>query len=88
MTCRAVGLNRSTCRYQPRGEGEGEEARLREQVVALAHEHHRYGYRRITVLLCRQGRRINPKPGHPWQNGYVESFIGKFRDECLNEEVS
>jgi len=26
-------------------------------------------------------------PGHPWENGYAESFIGKFRDECLNEEV-
>jgi putative transposase len=25
--------------------------------------------------------------GHPWENGYAESFIGKFRDECLNEEV-
>ncbi len=27
------------------------------------------------------------EPGHPWQNGYCESFNGKFRDECLNEEV-
>lgn len=27
------------------------------------------------------------EPGHPWENGYGESFIGKFRDECLNEEV-
>ena len=25
-------------------------------------------------------------PGHPWQNGFVESFHGKFRDECLNRE--
>jgi putative transposase len=24
--------------------------------------------------------------GKPWQNGAVESFIGKFRDECLNVE--
>ena len=23
-------------------------------------------------------------PGRPMQNGYVESFNGKFRDECLN----
>lgn len=27
------------------------------------------------------------EPGSPWQNGYVESFHGKFRDECLNREV-
>lgn len=25
-------------------------------------------------------------PGSPWQNPYVESFNGKFRDECLNRE--
>jgi hypothetical protein len=24
-------------------------------------------------------------PGKPTQNCYVESFNGKFRDECLNE---
>ena len=27
------------------------------------------------------------EPGSPWQNGYAESFNGKFRDECLNMEV-
>ncbi len=27
------------------------------------------------------------EPGHPWENGYCESFNGKLRDECLNEEV-
>lgn len=26
------------------------------------------------------------EPGKPTQNAYVESFNGKFRDECLNEE--
>jgi putative transposase len=26
-------------------------------------------------------------PGKPTQNAMVESFIGRFRDECLNEEV-
>ena len=25
------------------------------------------------------------EPGKPMQNGYIESFNGKFRDECLNE---
>lgn len=25
-------------------------------------------------------------PGRPWQNGFVESFQGKLRDECLNRE--
>ena len=26
------------------------------------------------------------EPGKPWQNGVVESFNGKFRDECLSME--
>ena len=26
-------------------------------------------------------------PGKPQQNGFVESFNGRLRDECLNEEV-
>lgn len=30
---------------------------------------------------------IHIEPGSPWQNGYVESFNGKFRDECLNMEL-
>jgi putative transposase len=25
------------------------------------------------------------EPGKPMQNGYIESFNGKFRDECLND---
>jgi len=27
------------------------------------------------------------EPGSPWENGYVESFNGKFRDELLNGEM-
>ena len=27
------------------------------------------------------------EPGSPWENGYVESFNGKVRDELLNPEV-
>ena len=26
------------------------------------------------------------EPAGPWQNGFVESFHGRFRDECLNRE--
>ena len=25
-------------------------------------------------------------PGSLWQNGYIESFHSRFRDECLNRE--
>ena len=27
------------------------------------------------------------EPGSPWENGYVESFNGKLRDELLNAEA-
>ena len=27
------------------------------------------------------------EPGSPWENGYVESFNGKLRDELLNAEL-
>ncbi len=27
------------------------------------------------------------EPGNPWENGYVESFNEKFRDELLNGEI-
>ena len=26
-------------------------------------------------------------PGSPWENGYIESFNGKLRDEVLNVEI-
>jgi putative transposase len=27
------------------------------------------------------------EPGSPWENGYIESFLGKLRDELLNGEI-
>jgi putative transposase len=27
------------------------------------------------------------EPGSPWENGYCETFNGKSRDECLNQEI-
>jgi putative transposase len=37
-----------------------------------------------------QNLRVKPlfiEPGSPWENGYIESFNGKFRDELLNGEI-
>jgi transposase InsO family protein len=39
------------------------------------------------LLSGRGTQTVYIAPGHPWEDGYAESFIGKFRDECLNEEV-
>ncbi len=32
-------------------------------------------------------RTLYIQPGSPWENGYVESFNGKLRDELLNGEI-
>lgn len=37
-------------------------------------------------LAKKQIKTIYIDPGSPWQNGFVESFHGRFRDECLNRE--
>lgn len=38
--------------------------------------------------LARLGvRTLYIEPGSPWENGYIESFNGKFRDEFLNREL-
>lgn len=42
----------------------------------------------VPSLLARKGhgiRHILIEPGRPNENGYIESFDGKFRDECLND---
>ena len=42
----------------------------------------------ITRWLYDQGiEAIHIAPGSPWENGYIESFNGKFRDEVLNREL-
>lgn len=43
---------------------------------------------RLTKWLREKG--VDPlfiEPGSPWQNGFVESFNGKLRAECLDEEI-
>jgi putative transposase len=42
----------------------------------------------IRSWLSRLGvRTLFIEPGSPWENGYIESFNGKLRDELLNREV-
>ncbi len=60
LACRLVGINRSSYRH-PTPAAPATEAALRATIRALARAHPRYGYRRIAVLLRRQGERVNPK---------------------------
>jgi Transposase and inactivated derivatives, IS30 family len=44
--------------------------------------------KKIREWLNRLGvKTIFIEPGSPWENGYVESFNGKLRDELLNGEL-
>lgn len=38
-------------------------------------------------LNARDVNTLYIEPGSPWENGYIESFNGKLRDEVLNREV-
>lgn len=44
--------------------------------------------KKLDTWLQEQGAYlVHIKPGSPWENGYIESFNGKLRDECLEEEM-
>jgi len=58
--CRVLGQVRRTQRYTPRVADD--EAVLTANIVSLASDYGRYGYRRITALLTADGWRVNHKP--------------------------
>ncbi len=57
--CRILGQARSTQRHGPCVTKE--EERLAKQIVELASRYGRYGYRRITAMLRREGWKVNHK---------------------------
>ena len=59
MACRVLGQHRSTQRKMPTGRAD-EEA-LTADIIRLASEYGRYGYRRIAALLKSEGWTVNVK---------------------------
>jgi putative transposase len=57
--CRALGQHRSTQRKIPTGPDD--EAALTADIIALALQYGRYGYRRVTALLREAGWKVNRK---------------------------
>ncbi len=57
--CRTLGQHRSTQRKIPRGRDD--EAALTADIVELARQYGRYGYRRVAALLRHAGWRVNDK---------------------------
>jgi putative transposase len=56
--CRVLGADRTGVRYEAR---RPDDAALRERLKALAQERRRFGYRRLHVLLRREGHAVNSK---------------------------
>jgi transposase InsO family protein len=59
QACRALGLARSS--YYRNSTASLERRQMHRQIVQLSQEHPRYGYRRVTALLRREGQAINAK---------------------------
>ena len=57
--CQILGVNRSSFYYQPKADPS--EAVLRAEIEKLAGAYPRYGYRRITQLLVRQGYSVGTR---------------------------
>jgi putative transposase len=94
--CRLIGVNRSAWQYEPL---RGKDDAVRERMTAIAE---RRGLPCMVVsdngteltshafLAWCQDTGVewhNIAPGKPQQNGFVESFNGRLRDECLNEHL-
>ena len=56
--CSIVGADRKSIRYQSR---RGDDAGLRGRLRELAQQRRRFGYRRLHILLLREGVRVNRK---------------------------
>ena len=56
--CQLLEMDRSSYRYEPQPD---RNAVLRQELIALARQKPRYGYRRLGALLERRGSRANPK---------------------------
>ncbi|MGV1015308.1 MAG: IS3 family transposase [Methyloceanibacter sp.] len=59
LACRVLGQHRSTQRKSPKGRAD--DAALTADVIALATQYGRYGYRRITAMLHAAGWTVNVK---------------------------
>ena len=57
--CRAIGLSRSS--FYASGQRCAKSIEIEQEVIKLSRKNLRYGYRRITALLCRAGHKVNPK---------------------------
>jgi len=67
--CRVIDADRTSVRYRSR---RGDDAELRSRLRELANQRRRFGYRRLHILLRREGVMINRKKT---QRLYVEEGL-------------
>ncbi len=79
--CGLLGMAASSCRYGT----ERSDEPLRTQLVELARKKPRYGYRRLQVLLQRQGERANHKRVHRVYREAGLALRRKKRKHCVRE---
>jgi transposase InsO family protein len=82
---------------EPPREADPKPRRFAPDGIALAVTIHQTGATPLApeFTSCRIRRRLSElgtrtlfiEPGSPWENGYIESFNGKLRDELLNREI-
>jgi putative transposase len=56
--CRLIGVNRSAWQYKPLRR---KDDTVRERMREIANERRRFGYRRLAILLSREGKGMNLK---------------------------
>ena len=56
--CRLIGVNRPAWQYEPL---RGKDDVVRERMREIANERRRFGYRRLAILLRREGKGMNLK---------------------------
>ena len=74
--CGLIGINRSVCRYPG---GKSDDGKLRERLKELAEKRPRFGYRRLYVLLRREGIKVNHKRVY---RVYKEENLAVRRKKC------
>lgn len=60
--CRVLGVDRTSVRYQAT---RPDDSALRDRLKALTQERRRFGYRRLHVMLRREGHAVNKKRVQP-----------------------
>jgi len=87
QACRAIGQPRSTQRHERKVPDD--EERLVGQIVRLATQYGRHGFRRITALLRNDGWRVNHKRVERiWRPLRILAIIDEYTRECLSLHVA